>query len=218
MPSVTDHCNVALSHIGADAVVVSISPPDGSVEAGHCARFYPIVRRELIEAHPWSFTKARATLAEVANPSTIWSYAYSLPSDCINTLRVLPLTDVNAYLLAWDYTQNGEQSVAQMLDEHDSVAFDIEGDVLLTHEPEAVLIYQRDVTDTTKFSPTFGSALGYLLAGYLAGPIIKGLDGARIGAALRKQGFEMMAKAAAADSNGNVERVEVIPGQIKARA
>jgi len=216
MPSVTDHCNVALSHIGADAVVVSISPPDGSVEAGHCARFYPIARRELIESHPWSFTKTRATLAEVTNPSTIWTHAYAMPSDCVKPLRVLSLTDFDAYLLSWDYDASGRSALAS-IDEHTGVPFDIESGVLLTHEPEAVLIYQRDITDTTKFSPLFGSALGYLLAGYLAGPIIKGMEGARTGATLREQGFGLLAKAAASDANASTEQIEPVPGQIKAR-
>jgi NAD(P)H dehydrogenase (quinone) len=35
------------------------------------------------------------TLAEVANPSTVWAYAYALPSDCIKPLRVLALTTKN---------------------------------------------------------------------------------------------------------------------------
>jgi hypothetical protein len=46
MASAVDIANTALSHIGADAVVTSLSPLDGSVEAGHCARFLPSARQD----------------------------------------------------------------------------------------------------------------------------------------------------------------------------
>ena len=216
MASVTDFCNVALSHIGADATVVSISPPDGSVEAGYCARFYPIARRELIEAHSWAFAKTRATLAEVANPSTVWEYAYALPSDCIKVLRVLTQADLDAFLLL-DSVET-KWTMFDSVDEHAAAPFEVEEGVILTNEPEAVLIYRRDVTDTSKYPPLFGTALGYTLAGFLAGPIIKGLDGAKVGASLREQGFGMLAKAAASDANANTENFVWVPGQFRARA
>ena len=40
MASDVDICNMALSHLGARAQISAIVPPDGSVEAGYCARFH----------------------------------------------------------------------------------------------------------------------------------------------------------------------------------
>jgi len=73
MASVAQICNMALSHIGSDARVSTIDPPDGSVEAGYCATFYDLVRTELLEPGNWRFTLKRASLAEITNESDVWA-------------------------------------------------------------------------------------------------------------------------------------------------
>lgn len=221
MASDVDICNTALSHLGARTQVAAISPPDGSVEAGYCARFYPIARRELIESHSWSFAKTRVALAEVANDSDIWTYAYALPSNCITPLRVLQLKYLTLadlpypptlYLTDYEITRYD-----QLFSERGSAHFDVENGVLRTNEPEAVLLFKRDVTDTSKFSPTFVSALGMQLASYLAGPIIKGMDGAKVGAQWREAAERMAARAAARDANGGSENNDHVPAHMAAR-
>lgn len=215
MASVVDTCNTALSHVGARAQISSISPPDGSVEAGYCARFYPIARREMIEAHSWGFSKTRITLAEVTNPSTIWTYAYALPADCLKPVRVLALTTAN---VLWPQSLWVDNTLTSVVDENEGREFDIENGVILTHEPEAVLLYRRDVTDTAKFSPLFGSALSMLLASYLAGAIVKDAVGIKMGDALRSRAFGMLGKAAASDANASTEHVYHTPDHIRVRA
>lgn len=221
MASEVDIANIALSHLGARAQVSAISPPDGSVEAGYCARFYPLARREVLEAMNFSFSKTRVQLAEVTNDSTVWSYAYAMPSDCITPLRVLRLEFAQQIMLLWPigyrYTDGDWQRIEDSFSERGSAAFEVEGQVLRTNEPEAVLLYKRDVTDTTKLSPLATSAIGMVLAGYLAGPIIKGLDGAKVGAQWREQGFMMAAKAAASNANGSAEHSDHVPEFIAAR-
>ncbi len=49
MPSVVDLCNLALAYLGDDATVASIDPPEGSAQAEHCQRFYPIARDTLLQ-------------------------------------------------------------------------------------------------------------------------------------------------------------------------
>lgn len=187
MASVVQLCNMALSHIGSEARVASINPPDGSVEAGHCATFYDQARTEMIEPGAWPFTLARATLTQVTNASPTWLYAYALPSDCLRPLRVL---------------KSGATSDA------DSANFEREGEVIFTNEETPTLVYVRDVTDTTKFSPSFTAALGYLLAAYVAGPIIKGNDGIRIGDAMRQRAMSLAEVSATAAANaGSTEHV-----------
>lgn len=215
MASAVDLCNIALSHLGARAQVSSISPPDGSVEAGYCARFYPIARQEVIEAGNFSFVKKRVALAEVTNESTIWSYAYALPADCLKPLRVLQLQYISASIY-WDDLTDWSH-VDALFTERGSSSFELEGQVLYTNEPEAVLLYKRDLTDTTRFTPLMSSTVGMVLAGYLAGPIIKGLDGAKVGAQWREQGYRMLAKAAAADANASSEGSDHVPGHMAAR-
>lgn len=221
MASAVDICNIALSHLGARAQVSAISPPDGSVEAGYCARFYPLARREVLEAMNFSFAKTRAQLAEVANDSTVWTYAYALPSDCIRPLRVLKLEYAQQIALIWPigyrYTDGEWLRIEDSFSERGSATFEIEGQVLRTNEPEAVLLYKKDVTDTTRLSPLAVSAIGQVLAGYLAGPIIKGLEGAKVGDQWRTMGFATAAKAVAADANGSNESSEHVPNFIAAR-
>lgn len=223
MTSVVDICNMALSNLGARAQVSSISPPDGSVEAGYCARFYPLARREVLEAGNFSFSKKRVQLAEVTNESDVWAYAYAKPSDCIRPLRVLQLQYLSAaslafaYPVGWDFASTDWRWVDDLFTERGSSLFEVEGDVIFTNEPEAVLLYKRDVTDPSKFSPLASSAIGMLLTSYLAGPIIKGSDGANTGGAWREQAYAMLRRAAASDANGAEERAEHVPQFMLAR-
>lgn len=217
MASVVDICNMALSHIGADAIVSAIDPPDGSVEAGHCARFYPQARAELLESFPWSFARTRAVLAEVTNPSELWAYAYALPSDMLTAKRVLnsfTLIDLG-FLPTTGWATPSELA---FINERGSADFDVEGSVLLTNEPDAVLLYVRDVTDTPKFTPSFRTALSYLLASFLAGPIIKGNEGARTGAQLRQAATSIAQSAMVANANATSESANIASDSIRARA
>jgi hypothetical protein len=195
MASVVQICNMALSHIGSEARVSSISPPDGSVEAGYCADFYDMARTELLEPGNWAFALNRVLLAQTTNLSNAWAYAYVKPSDCQRPLRVLrPNVTVTVFT---------QDIVSAHTDDRDSAAFDVEGDVVFTNEPDAVLVYTRDVSDTNKFTPSFTSALSFLLAAYLAGPVIKGNEGARVGDAMRQRAFNAAELSAAASANAS---------------
>ena len=89
------------------------------------------------------------------------------------------------------------------IDDRDSAQFEIEGDVVYSNEPSAVLVYVQDVTDSTKFPPSFTAAMSFLLAGYLAGPIIKGNEGARLGDAMRQRAMSAAEISAAASANAS---------------
>lgn len=160
MPSVVDICNLALARIGDEATVTSIDPPEGSSQAEHCARFYPIARDTLLELHDWRFATKRVLLALSANSGLFeWGYAYALPSNLIRALKVLPQTAS---------AQNDTEDFEQMVDANDV-------QVILTNCCDsASLIYTARVTDTTRFTPLFVDAMGWLLASYLSGPVIKG--------------------------------------------
>lgn len=195
MASVVQVCNMALSHIGSEARVSSISPPDGSVEAGHCATFYDLARTELIEPGTWRFALARAALAQLTNDSTTWLYAYALPSDCQRALRILtPGTALTVFT---------QDTVDVSPTDEGSADFTIEGDVLYSNEPDAVLVYSRDVTDVSRFPASFISALSYMLASYVAGPIIKGNEGTKIGDAMRVRALSIADLSATASANAS---------------
>lgn len=197
MASVVQICNMALSHIGSDARVTSISPPDGSIEAGHCATFYDLARTELLEPGNWAFSLKRATLAEVTNTSEAWAYAYAKPSNCLRPLRI-PRPKVGLSVFALE-----EQHLEPHVDDRDSAQFDVEGDVIFTNHPDASLVYVQDVTDSTKFPASFTAALSFNLAGFLAGPIVKGNEGARLGDAMRQRAMSAAELSATASANAS---------------
>lgn len=186
MASEVDISNTALSHIGDEAEVSSISPPDETVQARHCGRFYPIARNQLLEMHSWTFATARAQLAEVAaGAPSEWGYAYALPAKYLRALAVLP---------------------AGASDDARGEDFIVESDaggsgVLYTNVEAATLRYIRLVEDTTRFTPGFVVALGRLLASYLAGPIIKGTTGEQVSQQQLKIFLIELASAKAMDSN-----------------
>lgn len=215
MASVSDICNMALSHIGSDATITSISPPDGSVEAGHCARFYSIARKEALESSKWTWSKTRAALAEVTNASLVWTYAYALPSDCLSPVRVLQAAVVQELMFSNNHIMTADDY--QLFTERGSADFEVEDGVLYTHEPDAVLLYTRDVTDTTKFSTSFTVFVSYLLASFLAGPILKGMPGVQASGALRQVAGRVRAESAVDDANGSSERAEHIPDFMRVR-
>jgi len=183
-------CNLALGHLGSEANVASISPPDGSAEAGYCARYFPIARKLTIAMAQWSFATKRGELAEVTNPSKVWMFAYTLPSNCIKPYRIL---------------KSGATT------EQDGAAFAIEDNTIFTNESNAVLVYTRDVTDTTRYTPEFISAMSWVLASYLAGPIIKGNEGANAALKLRERGLAETRLASAGDANRSSETHGALP-------
>jgi hypothetical protein len=197
--SVVDICNLALSHLGNARRVAAIEPPDGSAEADLCASFFPIARDEMLEKADWSFARKRATLALLSeNPSTVWQYAYAKPSDCLYPRRI-PTGDMTKF-------------------ERDSADFDVEGDIIYSNTVDAALIYTGPITDPTKFTPGFVTAMSYQLASYLAGPIIKGDEGIKASMNLRKAADNLALGAMTNDANKMSMDETPLPTALRARS
>lgn len=187
MATDVDIANLALAHLGDRATVSSLNPPEGSAQAEHAARFYPLARDALLEMHPWKFATRRVALADaslVTPPPSAWAYSYSVPPH-VTLLKLLP-TDATADTQSVDYAAEiGEDGTA----------------VIYSNQETAVLQYTELVTDATKFSPLFTNVLSYLLASYLAGPIIKGADGMRVAQDFLKLAMGLLASAKTSDAN-----------------
>lgn len=204
--SVIDICNLALSRLGDRATVASIDPPEGSAQADHCARFYPIARDVALEAHAWGFNTVRLTQAAVlVNPQPGWLYAYAKPDDCIKVLKVIPSIYVDEWWLCDSaaYTRELEELTGQ--------------EIILTDVAEATIVYQRTIEDTNIFPPQFVSALAWLLASYLAGPVIKGDAGRKAGQTCYNAWMTEMRQAASLDANQSKKRRNHIPDAMRAR-
>lgn len=155
-------CNMALSHLGDEAAVSSIDPPDGSAQAGLCARYYPVARDSLLDMFPWGFCSARTALTAFSDaPAFGWQFAYAFPNGAIT---------INAVM-------SSSAPSDDMVEEFVTEALPDGTPVIYTNVENAVCRYNMAVSDVTKFSQAFAMALSWLLASYLAGPIIKGDSG-----------------------------------------
>ena len=191
MASDVDIGNLALGHIGDTGSVSSFDPPEGSVQAEHCARFYPIARDSLLEMHSWGFATRRSVLAQLTNTASSWAYAYAVPNDALNILAVLPPDTTN------DYTQTAAPAgfgasyapflAAAYAPQDFATEVDDSGfSVIYTDQENAVLRYTTRVTD---------------LASMLAGPVLKGDAGAAEAKRCAAMVEHWLAKAQMSDAN-----------------
>jgi hypothetical protein len=226
MASVVDICNLALAHLGDNATIASIDPPEGSAQAEHCQRFFPIARDTLLEMHSWAFATKRAYGAEVENTWPMWQYAYAMPGDAMHIMAVLPPEARDDYSTNFtpetypDFYTNYSPSVAagQYVPQKFSVETAFDGSqIVLTNQKQAVIRYGARVTDPTKYSALFTTTLSWHLASMLAGPVIKGDQGA----AEAKRCITMMnlylGKAMESDSNERQIKPEHIVSWIAGR-
>lgn len=197
MATDVDICNTALSHFGQSASVDSIDPPDGSVEAEHCARFYPMARDQLLgSVFDWPWARAYKRLAQLETDRSDWAFRYALPADCLQPRAVLP---------------DGFSNPAG-----DAQPFERVGASIYTNADGATLRYTQRVVDPSRFSPGFTIALSWLLASYVSGPIVKDPTG-RTQSSLRAVADRETAKAQAADANGETRRPDYVPTARRAR-
>jgi len=193
MATEVDICNLALAHLGDDATIASIKPPEGSAQAEKAARFYPIARDNLLEMHTWNFAAKRITLALTTNKLDQWEYAYTAPSDMMNPVSIISPSAQNDYatrMSAGDTPGGITSNYAPTIvaGQYSPQQFAIEGSYIYTNQENAMLRYQAYVTDPTLFSPLFITTLSWHLASMLAGPVIKG----DAGAAEAKRSTQMM--------------------------
>lgn len=198
MATSIDIVNQALSHLGNKANVASIDPPDGTAEAGWASRFYNTSVYRALEHHDWSFARKRATLGSVTNPSNVWLYAYTKPSDCLAARRILT-DDTGQY-------------------EDDSEPFTLEGTTILTNKADAVLVYTAPVADAAFFTSAFCDVVAAELAAFLAGPILRGAEGVKAMTDLRKLAAALASDAAALDGrNERRPESQYTPASVRAR-
>lgn len=145
MATETSICNSALAKLGCPQIVALT---DASKHAQFCTQFYATTRDEVLAAHRWNFAMKRATLVATTAPAFEWTYAYTLPTDC---LRVIQL--------------NGYETTETRGE------FSVEAGLLLTDESPAKIRYIAQITTASLFPTLFVEALATKLAANLAGPL-----------------------------------------------
>lgn len=212
-----DICNLALSYLGDTATVASIDPPEGSAQAQHCARFYPVALNLLLESHRWNFITKRAYLAVVANCYfDAWGFAYAFPSDAANVISVLPkslypVEDFRYWREWWPL----EFEVDRASD------FQVEvlngQQVILSNACDAVARYTVSTVQPGMFPGLFADALAWKLASMLAGPLLKGDAGAAESKRCLGMYQVVMEQAKGQDANQRHGGERLAPSGIRAR-
>lgn len=234
MSSDVDICNLALARLGDDATVSSLTPPEGSIQAERCSRFYPIARNSVLEMNSWAFATRRGQLAQLTQSSNQWLYTYAIPSQCLNVLAVIDpnANDDNSsalygdpsalysvyptyYPSQSDLTQTAQSYVPQPFT---TETIDDGTQVILTNQPNALCRYTTQDVDTAKFSPLFIDCLAWYLASMLAGPIYKGETGFQMAQSCLKNFTQLNGKAAASDANNRHIVLQQSASNIAARA
>jgi hypothetical protein len=156
MPSQVEICNLALVELG-DEIIMSMTE-DTKAARVMSILWEPSVK-EVLADHTWGFARERAILPLLStSPLHGFDYAYQLPSDYIRMVYM------------------GEPD--------DEYIWQIEGDKLLTDEDTAEVIYIKYISDTTKFSSKFVTALSMLLTARAANTLA-GMDTTKKGEALK---------------------------------
>lgn len=201
-------CNLALSRLGDSANITSIDPPEKSVQAEQCARFYPMALAALLEMQPWTFATKRERLARLSADSGRWAYAYAKPSDCI---KILSIMHEGGYCGSHHHgcrSSSGRIGVDPAIQTEYYETYRIgDGVAVLTNIENAEIRYITSKVDTSKFSPIFRDALSWLLASHLAGSIIKGDAGIKMSASCLQ--FFQRSFAMAASSDANQQRLDM---------
>ena len=134
MASTVDICNGALNKLGATTI---LSLTEDSKNARLCNQRYTQVRDSVFRSHPWNCLQKRIELAaDTTAPAWGFSYAYTLPSDCLRLLRIL------------DYDSN----------------YKVEGRKILSNTSSMKILYVARVTDPNEYDEllreTLSAALG----------------------------------------------------------
>lgn len=226
MASAVEICNLALGHLGDTATVASIDPPEGSAQAEHCQRFYPIARDSLLEMHNWNFAMRRIKLQQLVNQWPEWKYTYAMPNDVINPISVLPEEAADDYSTkfvptdtpVWAHNYSPAIAAGRYVPQPFSIETREDGSqILLTNVENAVLRYTTRVADPSRYTPLFVMALSWHLASMLAGPVIKGDAGAAEAKRCSQMMAAYLAQAEASDANQRSIKPEHIVPWISGR-
>jgi hypothetical protein len=134
MASVVDICNGALNQLGATTI---LSLTEDSKNARLCNSRYTQVRDALFRSHPWNCLQKRVQIAaDTTAPAWGFTYAYTLPADCLRLLKIL------------DYDSN----------------YKVEGRKILSNTSSMKILYVGRVTDPNEYDEllreTLSSSLG----------------------------------------------------------
>ena len=141
MASVVDICNSALNLLGASTISALT---DDSKNARLCNQRYEPVRNRVFRGHAWNCLTKRVQLAQDSTAPVIeYSYAYTLPSDCLRVLKI---------------HTGSTDSIASEVD------YQVEGRKIKTNQGTVYLVYIAIDTDPNNYDSYLQESISHQLA------------------------------------------------------
>ena len=138
MASVVDICNGSLNQLGATTI---LSLTEDSKNARLCNSRFTQVRDAVFRSHPWNCLQKRVELAaDTDAPAWGFSFAYTLPADCLRLLRIL------------DYDSN----------------YKVEGRKILSNTSSMKILYIGRITDPNEYDESLRETLSAALGADIA--------------------------------------------------
>ncbi len=183
--------NAALIKLG-EGTIASLT--EDSKAARLANSIYADIRDAVLQAHPWNFALARASLS-ASSTAPSWGYdaAFPLPETPTKCLRVLRVKD----------------------DEYQDVEWKVEGREILTDESAPLyILYVKQATDPGQYTPLFVECLAARLAAELAEPL---KQSSSMTEAMRQLYERKLAEARTADAQEGTPEVITANEWIEAR-
>ncbi len=138
MASIVEICNGSLNQLGATTI---LSLTEDSKNARLCNQRYSQVRDAVFRSHPWNCLQKRVELAaDTDAPAWGFSFAYTLPADCLRLLRIL------------DYDSN----------------YKVEGRKILSNTSSMKILYIGRITDPNEYDESLRETLSAALGADIA--------------------------------------------------
>lgn len=150
-------CNMALASVGVTARIQDVDN-EISNEANNCRLFYDHLVELLHETCEWPFAMREVQLVDLETPPDEWAFRYKYPVDCKLAIKIknpalrTPGTDGKIPFEVRDLT-------------------DGYGKVILCDAEDAILVYNKLITDPALYNSSFVQALSMGLGSHLAMPL-----------------------------------------------
>jgi hypothetical protein len=162
-------CNLALQELGARSTITSLD--ENSTESIALNNQYDQALDSTLTGIRWNFARAQAPLTLIADATqnqtvpTPWLYEYAYPSDCVQARYIMPVfynVPGNTSGGATTPTFTGPPIPWLVSSDFDNNQNRIT--VILTNQPQAILVYTARVSNPNNFSADFVSAFSKVLA------------------------------------------------------
>ena len=164
-------CNLALDTIGARATISALT--ESSAEAAACARNYDSALEATLQAANWNFARKQTSLSLLRDATqgdtvaTPWTYEFAQPSDCLQGRYIMsPMSGsdtLSGYGMGSPAVLTPIAPAARFIFSSSQDSNNNPINVILTNQPQAILVYTYRVSNPNLFDSQFVRAFANYL-------------------------------------------------------